>query len=216
MSYTCLIPVFNTPPAHLIVAVDSVLNQNGIKCPVVIIDDGSKDKGTRDALEKLKSDRVTVHRLDNNYGTPTALNYGHEIIQSEWIFLMGSDDINSPHRFGTQAEYQRTHPEVDVIGTWLWAFREGKTPFNRNDALFRFEHAEVPSPRMYPSHHPYFMVNHGTVLYRNQVVKDGGLYNTKWKRGQDVELWERLYKAGAKFRNVTRVLYAMRRGPNAK
>jgi len=211
MTHTVLIPVFNTPAPHLIEAVNSMLYQKRVVTKVLIIDDGSTDPGTREAIELLElHDRVDALRLGKNEGTPTALNKAHEIVKTDYSIIMGSDDISHLSRLELQLEYMKQHPETDVLGTGLWAFKDSGSTLFRSK-WFEFVHPEKPLPRVNGTHNMYFIVNHGTVIYRNKAVNDVGGYNPLYKRGQDVELWKRMWENKAVFRNLPNILYAFRR-----
>ena len=55
-----------------------------------------------------------------------------------------------------------------------------------------------------------WLTNHGTVMYKNQSVKDVGGYMLAG-RCQDVDLWKRMYKAGYKIRTLEPITYAWRK-----
>lgn len=211
ITHTCLVPCFDTPGGHLIEAVNSLLYQNGVETTVLVINDGSTRDDTIEALKMLACHpRVRVHHLHSNTGTPAALNFGHAMIDTQYTVLMGGDDISHPDRLRHQIAYLEANPKTDVLGTGLWAFKDVGSSFRAK--WFGFEHPEVPRPKMYPGvHDAYFLVNHGTVMYRNSAVKDVNGYDESKRRGQDVELWRRMHGAGKVFRNVTKVLYAFRR-----
>ncbi len=209
MKVTILIPVYNTHPAHLLEAVYSILGQDdGINHPVILIDDGSTSELTIKALELLAKSSWH-HRIKlivkENGGTSSALNEGHKNTETEYAAIMGSDDICDRGRFRMQCDYLTAHPETDVIGTNLFAFY--------NDEISRrpqwtSAHKEKPDGI---HNQQNWLVNHGTVIYRNKAVHDAGLYNLDYKRGQDIELWSRMIKKGHIFRNITQVLYGWRR-----
>jgi glycosyltransferase involved in cell wall biosynthesis len=207
IDFTVLIPVFNTLPQPLMEAVGSILNQqyNG-EFEILIVDDGSTDALTLSVLEKLnKIKNITVVYCPVNLGTSNVLNIGHDLIKTEWIALMGSDDISLPHRFRKQLRHLEDNPDIDVLGT----------------NLYTFYHEDTKRPSVWTSKKPYmetledqsygWLTNHGTVFYKNQAVKDIGGYNLACRRGQDVDLWKRMFLAGKKIRTLPDVLYAWRR-----
>jgi glycosyltransferase involved in cell wall biosynthesis len=217
MKTACIIPVFNTPPLHLMEAVNSVIYQNGVEVKIILIDDGSTNEGTKKAIKKiLNSSSAWVCEIPENKGTPSALNSGHSFIEqwgkdeTEYVFLMGSSDISHPDRFRLQLEYMQKHPETDVLGTWLSAFKDDADKLFRKKA-WTFDHPEKPSPGYREGHDKFFIVNHGTVCYKQSSVMAVGGYDPKWLRAQDVNLWSRMHANGAVFRNITQVLYAHRR-----
>ncbi len=206
LDFTVLIPVYNTMADPLIESVRSILDQRCEQKPdILIIDDGSTDKQTITALNSLNMNkRITVVRCEENKGTANALNIGHDLIKTEYIAIQGSDDISLPNRFQKQIEHLLHGPQIDVLGA----------------NLYTFKHLDAKRPSTWTSKKPYietlkeqpygWLTNHGTAFYKNQSVKDVGGY-TFHGRGQDVDLWKRMFLAGKIIRTLPDVLYAWRR-----
>ncbi len=207
MKITVLIPVFNTKPHHLMEAFMSIHTQTLRPDEVIIVDDGSTDKATIKTLEMLSGIYgAKVHMLMFNQGTSVALNTGHHLARNEWIALMGSDDVSFYNRLEIQSNYINAHPETDVLGTGLFTFQD-KDPFRKIG--FRKYHPEVITQ---PKENGW-VLNHGTVMYKKSVVTSEQIngYNPEWRRGQDVELWKRIFAAGFRIRNIQDILYGYRR-----
>jgi glycosyltransferase EpsE len=207
-SLTHLIPVFNTQAHHLLECIKSIVSQSDD--PILIVDDGSTSMETIAILSFLAAiyDQVKVHTIKVNKGTPTALNIGHSLIDTEYTALMGSSDIALSGKYKTQMDILKKNPKIDVLGTGLSAFKDSDP--NRKP-IFTFVHPNMPAPGYLEKHHQYFIVNHGTVIYRNAAVKAVGGYNEKYRRAQDVELWSRMWENKACFRNIEKVYYLWRR-----
>lgn len=208
IDFTVLIPVYNTKAAELIEAVFSVhptyqdIDQD---YSILIVDDGSTNKETLKALEFLKLQKgVSVYHKPENGGTSSALNKGHELIQTEYIAIMGSSDISTSNRFRLQVDHLLKNPDIDVLGTQLYSFKE----------------SDCTRKSIYQTSHKYettlkertegWLTNHGTVMYKNQSVKDVGGYVLPG-RYQDVDLWKRMSLAGKKIRTLDVVTYAWRK-----
>lgn len=206
IDFTVLIPVYNTDPAHLLEAVRSIINQTiEQKFKTVIVDDGSTQISTIKAVESLRSSDIVIRRLDENGGTSVALNHGHACIDSEYIAVMGSNDIAHRHRLVMQVEHLQRVPNIDVLGTDLMSFRD--------DDIFRkgiwtSNHPEKPTLSNTANG---WLVNHGTVMYKNAAVKEVGGYDPKLRRAQDVDLWRRMAEKGKTFQNIKEVLYLWRK-----
>lgn len=206
IDFSVLIPVYNTRPEHLLEAVTSVLNQTiKQKYNVVLVDDGSTNQGTLIALQYLRTfPQIKVFTLPENQGTSAALNKGHELIESEYIAIMGADDISHKERFLFQTIYLQKHPYVDVLGCNLSSFLNDDI---QRKLKFTSQHPAIPVKGK------GWQTNHGTVIYKNQAVKDLGGYNLQYRRGQDIELWNRMMAAGKVFRNLHDNLYLWRKYP---
>lgn len=207
MKLTVLIPVFNTKPDALLESVWSILRQDdGIKHQIILIDDASTDHLTKQAIDSFTNHRfenpIKLLTLEENGGTSVALNKGHLIAETEFIAIQGSDDVSDRSRFRLQIEYLKKNPEVDVIGTNLFSFRDQDI---KRTPIFVSNHKEKPVVK-----DSNWIVNHGTVIYRNEAVKNTGGYNPEFRRAQDVELWGRMLKKGYQFRNIVQPLYAWR------
>jgi glycosyltransferase involved in cell wall biosynthesis len=207
MKLDILIPVYNTKADHLFESVFSVIRQiNKRKHRVILLDDASNEDETLFALDALEKYCKVIH-FDSNEGTAAVLNRGHEIVESDWVGIVGSDDVCAPEKFPMQISYLKKNPEVDVLGTNLYAFNDGDI---RRRSLFTSDHDENPDL----TNEKNWFVNHGTVIYRQEAVMSVGGYNEEYRRRQDIELWLRMAKEGYQFRNVVDCLYAWRRYPN--
>lgn len=208
IDFTVLIPVYNTKAAELIEAVFSVHKSNQTieqDYDIVLVDDGSSNVETCHALEFLRiALGVKIISMPKNMGTSAALNAGHDYIKTEYIALSGSSDISFPDRFKLQIEHLQEHPEIDVLGTNLFSFSD-KDPYRTIKVKTQHAYIETLERRK-----EGWLVNHGTVIYKNAAVKSVGGY-TKPGRAQDVDLWKRMLKAGKKLRTIKPVLYAWRR-----
>lgn len=203
MQFTVLIPVYNTPANHLQECWQSIQNQTVKPTEVIFIDDGSTDSLTIYWLDDmLKSGQAIVKTLDKNYGVSHALNVGHGICNTEWIALHGSDDVSHKNRFERQLFELSIRPNYDVIGTQLEAFWDSDPKRKR---ILRTNH------KTFPKAANGWHVNHGTVIYRNSKVKEIGGYNIELRRGQDIDLFNRMILAGHKFYNLHDILYKWRR-----
>jgi len=208
IDFTVLIPVYNTKAAELIEAAFSVHPTNqSIKqdYKILIVDDGSTNQDTLKALDFLGLQHgIEVYHKPENGGTSSALNKGHEIIETEYIAIMGSSDISFPNRFKLQVEHLIKNPWIDVLGTQLYSFKE----------------SDPKRKPIYTTSHKYertlidssygWLTNHGTAMYKLSAVNDVGGY-TLPGRYQDVDLWKRMALAGKKIRTLDVITYAWRK-----
>lgn len=205
MNLTILLPVHNVQPHALFEAVHCLLVQDDqLDHPIILINDGCTEIGTLSMLGYLReySKRITV--IDQAHGgTSSALNAGHRRAETEYVALMG-DDVCDRSRLRLQCDYLRQHPQTDVLGCNLYGFYDEDI---MRKSIFVTQHKEVPTG--YRDERRW-VVNHGTVVYRQSAVMDAGGYQ-KQGRAQDVELWGRMLDKGYVFRNLTQILYGWRR-----
>lgn len=206
MKLTVVVPVYNTRPEALIEAVYCIIRQDdGIDHDIILIDDGSDSFETIEALKFLCKvcRRIKLLTLEVNSGTAVALNRGHAMAETEYIAVMGSDDVCHRSRFRVQCAYLKAHPETDAIGTNLFSYKDEDIA---RKSIFDSKHLEIPAKSM-----GNWVINHGTAIYRKSAVDSVGGYDPKFKRAQDVELWGRMLLKGFKFRNITQSMYGWRR-----
>jgi glycosyltransferase involved in cell wall biosynthesis len=210
--FTIVMTVHNTRPDHLLEALHSITKGQTIwnGQEVIIVHDGSTDHRTRSLLHSMNVGKwfpfVTIYQMAENKGTPSALNFARSRVKTEWIAQMDSDDIAHPQRLEQQFKLAAKHPEAAVIGTNLFCFYDDDIT---RTSFFRSTHKLKPTRRT--GDNPYWLTNHGTVIYKKAAVEAVGGYNEALRRTQDVDLWRRMFLAGHQFRNVESVLYAWRR-----
>lgn len=87
-----IIPVYNVE-AYLSECIESVIKQSYENIEIIIVDDGSKDRGGAIADEYANDDyRIkVVHQ--KNAGLSAARNTGIEKAEGEWLFFVDSDDF---------------------------------------------------------------------------------------------------------------------------
>lgn len=207
IDFTVVVPVYNTAPDHLLECISSILNQSIVQdFNVTILNDGSTNVETLRMIKYLsKNNRVKVVTIKENGGVAAALNYFHKITPNKYIAVCGSDDIFHKDKLKMQVEWLEKNPDTSVLSTQLFGFKNSDI---ERKSLFRSSHALNCNPK---SDTNYWIANHGTVIYKNADVVDAGGYNDAIKRGQDVDLWKRMYDKGYKFQCLPDILYAWRR-----
>lgn len=86
-----VIPIYNSE-RFLFETVSSVLSQDYSALEVILVDDGSTDKGIESVQEFLKDERVLLLRQKNS-GVSAARNAGFKISKGEFACFLDSDDI---------------------------------------------------------------------------------------------------------------------------
>lgn len=140
-----------------------------------------------------------------NGGISAALNAGHSLVESEYVAHMDSDDVCSPARFALQIAALEQDPSIDVIGCQLFSFLSDDIS---RRALFTSDHPASPS---LSRNERKWIVNHGTILIRQQAFVESGGYATELRRAQDIDLFARMISSGYHFANLPEVLYGWRR-----
>lgn len=186
--------VFNAED-YLEEAIKSILNQTFTDFEFIIINDASTDHSL-EIINSFHDRRISVLSNESNQGLANSLNRGFDAAKGEFIARMDADDISRPYRLTKQVEFMRSHPDVDICGSWA------KT-FGFSEMLLRCPtgHEEIRCTMLFsnPMAHP-------TVIIRNKRPNaDGIRYEKDRRRVEDYELWSRLSKSH-KFENISEVL----------
>ena len=86
-----VIPVYNGSN-YLREAIDSALAQTYKNIEVIVINDGSNDKGKTDKICKSYGNKIRYFKKENG-GVASALNMGIEKMQGEYFSWLSNDDI---------------------------------------------------------------------------------------------------------------------------
>ena len=96
-SISVVIPCFNHG-SFLDEALDSVHAQTHQDFEILVVDDGSTDRATRDLIESLDRPKTRSLRIDNR-GLPGARNFGIEETGHGFICALDADDVLEPTWF---------------------------------------------------------------------------------------------------------------------
>jgi glycosyltransferase involved in cell wall biosynthesis len=186
--------VYNGLP-HLDRAIESIVEQTYSNFEFLIIDDASTD-GSREVLKKWaqRDDRIRLVVHEENKGLGAALAEGVEKARTPWIARMDDDDISMPDRLERQMGYVSDAPEVDILGGW---------------ALECDQEGNVRRTRKFPTDHEDIVrliwtcpIQHTTVLFRREAIRQAGSYDSGLRRRQDYDLWFRCVDEGFQFHNL--------------
>ncbi len=196
-----LLPVFNGQN-YVEAAVHSILGQTFTDFEFIIIDDGSTD-GTLELLQQFRQDQRVVLVSRENRGLVETLNEGIRMARGQWIARMDADDISLPHRFARQLKWIED-TEADICGSWVKFFG------TRDQRVLRHPQSDQAIKRglMFGT-----MFAHPTVLIRTELARQL-LYDGRWEKCEDYDLWERAARLNCRMANVPEVLLLYRQHPH--
>ena len=178
-----IIPAFNAD-ATLERAVESVLRQTHPAMEIIVINDGSSDS-THEVASRLP---VRYFRQEN-LGAGAARNRGIGVAEGEWVAFLDSDDEFLPNMLEDLLEGARTVPHARVIsGAHLQETRQGLIRRPIQGAVLRKGQAvgEINFFREVMRHSVAWT---GKQLIAREVFDKVGVFDTRKKTGQDIELW---------------------------
>lgn len=181
-------------------AIESILNQTYQNIELIICDDASTDNTVEIVKEIAKTDnRVKLVRNDINSGLNISLNKCIEASHGEYIARMDDDDVSEPNRFEKQVSFLESQPEYALVGC-------SKRFFDEDGVWGQSTAKQAPTiVDVFTSH----AFSHPTVIIRRDALTAVGNYSTDKlnRRGQDYDLWCKLYYTGYKGYNLEEVLF---------
>jgi glycosyltransferase involved in cell wall biosynthesis len=94
--FSIVVPVYNTPPALLTAAIESVKKQWYPHWELILVNDASPARETRAALKRIDDQRIKVLHLQKNARISGATNAGLDAATGDYIVFMDHDDEITP------------------------------------------------------------------------------------------------------------------------
>ena len=204
LSYTPLVsiimPTYNSPRAHLMSAIESVISQIYDNWELCICDDGSKDGTVSLLLEVARQDeRIKVKRLKENRGISSATNSALEMASGEYIALLDHDDLLTVNALLEVVALINDDKGTDVI-------------YSDQDKVD--EKGNLSSPFFKPEWSPELFlgvmyVGHLLVVRRETALAVGG-FRQEFDKVQDYEFMLRISEKTNKIKHIPIILYHWR------
>ncbi|HGF1449278.1 TPA: glycosyltransferase family 2 protein [Streptococcus suis] len=184
--------------------IDSIIYQDYQNWEFIICDDCSTDS-TYNILKEYQSKdtRIKVIRNEKNSKLAFSLNHCLRYCSGVYVARMDDDDISMPNRLSEQVEFLNNHPEYHLVGSCAYV----DDGINENSIK---NVKEVPRKMDLLRGSPFM---HPTIMIRKSTMDELAGYTVAWRtqRGQDLDLWFRLYSKGFKGYNIQEPLLVYRR-----
>ncbi len=172
-------------------ALDSILSQTFSDFELLICNDASTD--STDVIISdyiIKDQRVKYMKNDKNSGLSFSLNRCINNASGRYIARMDDDDISHPDRFEKQVAFLDKHPEYAIVGCCRRTFDDSGVwnTFGQARELTKEDIIKCD------------IFTHPTVMMRKEALISCGCYTVSERtmRGQDFDLWCKMYAAGYK------------------
>ena len=204
-----LTAVHNTPAEYLREYWEAIRRQTFRRWELVLIDDGSTDASTVDAVDEIARDpRVRLVRLLENQGAAAARNAGLSECLADLVAVMDSDDVALPGWLKKQVAWIKAHPNTAAVGCQIQLF-DNDTGRDLHQTQHPADVTRAVVDRQRNNGGVWF-INHPGAVYRRKAVQAVGGYPS-YSVCHDLAMWLRLFQAGAKICNTPDVLVRYRK-----
>lgn len=208
--FSVLLSVYHKEkPEFLRQSLDSVFSQSLFPNQVVLVEDGPLTPELNSVISEYqnKYSELTVVPLEKNGGLGKALNEGLRFCSFDVVARMDTDDICKPDRFKKQMTFLDSHPDIDLVGSWVDEF------YGDIDNVKTIRKVPETHEEIYQYCKNRCPVNHPSVVFRKKAVLDAGGYFTLYFP-EDYFLWIKMLMNGAKFYNIPESLLFFRTLPD--
>jgi glycosyltransferase involved in cell wall biosynthesis len=196
-----IIPVYNGAN-YLKEAIDSALAQTYKNIEIIVVNDGSNDKGATDKIAKSYGKKIRYFTKENG-GVSTALNLAIDKMTGEYFSWLSHDDLYYPSKIEKQISYlsSLSNKEVFLYSNYAVLQDNNITPVKHNHEML------VRKPK-------YALlrgaVNGITVLIHKLIIEKIGKFDENLKCTQDYIYWYEIMKSGCDFIHMEEVLSVTR------
>lgn len=186
-------------PNALCEALESIKIQTVLPSQIILVKDGPLTLALESIIDKYVNILpLRLISLNTNVGLAKALNYGLEVVNTEWVARFDTDDICAINRVEQQLLQIKTN-NFDLFGSqikefngdWRSAHQTRSVPLVHND-IVSFSKTRNP-------------FNHMTVCFRKSIVDSVGGY-PEIKFMEDYALWLKMIAIGARTCNSEKTL----------
>lgn len=181
---TVIIPTFNRWP-DVCSAIDSCLNQSYQKTKCMIVDDCSTDSTVALLRDKYGSD-ISIVLNSENKGQSFCRNLGVESCNSDFVCFLDSDDVLAHDAVEQRVSLFNESGEDVRISFGI--FRTAGT--ERNDLLYQKKRGDKLLLEEYINQNTW--CNNNGFLIDREVFLTDGMYDTRLRNKEDIELMLRL------------------------
>lgn len=188
-------------------ALESILDQQGIRLEFIVVNDGSTDQSGMIIDDYARRDNRIKPVHQKNQGLTAALRAGCLMASAPWIARQDADDVSLPGRLQKQLAAGEADPRIVLVGC------QSRCRTEDGDLL-----SEVRAPvdmveaRRHVLELGRAISPHGTIMFRRAAYEAVGGYRGAFYFAQDVDLNVRLAESGGVIA-VPEYLYEYRYSP---
>lgn len=196
-----IIPVYNGSN-YVKEAIDSALNQTYKNIEIIVVNDGSNDKGKTKKICKKYGSKIRYFEKENG-GVSTALNYGIKKMKGEYFSWLSHDDRYYPEKIEKQVNKLKKYPKNTILYSNYDVMDIDSNIF----ATSIFNHEELKEKKEYSL--LLGKINGLSLLIPKRLFYEVSFFDEKLKCTQDYDLWAKFMKKN-NFEHMKEVLVTTR------
>ena len=189
--------------------IQSLLNQTYKDIEIIICDDNSSDNSLA-IINRIKEKNPNIVVLHNSTNLKAAASRNRciEISKGEFLAIQDADDSSFPNRIEIQVSFLLNHPELDFVSSNARLFNE-----TNSDLGIMKLGKEFPSKWNFLWGLPFI---HPATMFRKESIAAVKGYRVakETRRGQDYDMFMRMYAIGLRGANIGQCLYNYRLDEN--
>ena len=182
-----IIPVYNGAN-YLREAIESVIKQSYKQIEIIVVNDGSTDKGETERIALLFGDKIRYYKKENG-GVATALNLGIKKMQGEYFMWLSHDDIFYPDKIRYQVEMVLKEKVLLSICSYEIFTDSGR---NVQIPMMDFYDAQFIERTVFPVLNA--IIEFGGVILHRSIFDKYGVFREDLKTTQDYEFLFRILR----------------------
>ncbi|MDL2292010.1 glycosyltransferase [Acholeplasma sp. OttesenSCG-928-E16] len=190
---------------YIDLCLQSLVQQTYHNLEIIICDDASKDKSWEILKKwKKKDPRVIILRNDENLYAAATRNRCIQVSHGDYVMIQDIDDFSSIDRVEKQVK-ELENDDIDFISSPAYSFSEN--PNEIMDTIIKKKRS--PKKKDFLWNLPFF---HPSTMFKRDCILSVGGYRVSPEtiRGQDYDMFMRMYALGFKGINGTQPLYYFR------
>jgi glycosyltransferase involved in cell wall biosynthesis len=185
-----IIPVYNGAK-YLREAVDSALAQTYPRVEVIVVNDGSDDKGTTEKIALSYGGRIRYFAKEHG-GVSSALNLGIAHMTGEYFSWLSHDDVYHPQKIERQIRYLQDNGTPDTILYGGYQLIDRASQINGHVKLNKLYPEEKLNIPLFPLMRG--LINGCSLLIHKSHFERAGLFDEKLFIVQDYALWFKMFR----------------------
>ena len=182
--FSVVIPLYNKEQS-IERTIQSVLQQSFSEFEILVVNDGSTDASAK-VVKGIQDSRIRLIQQDNK-GVSASRNNGIKEAKYEWIAFLDGDDIWKEQYLESMSKLIKDFPKASFFGCQYAKVLDDKMVITNECHRERGYIKDFFASTLKAN-----LVTASTIIVHKTCFEEVGCFNTKYSRGEDLEMWGRL------------------------